>query len=193
MLGSRVTPWSSPWPPTDRTDCFLPSGQSEASGNDLKWFPFPKNLVLKKSQVSSMLGSRVTPWSSPWPPTARTDCFLPSGQSEASGNDLKWFPFPKNLVLKKSQVSSMLGSRVTPWSSPWPPTARTGCSQASGLSEASGNGWKWFPMPPNPGLDTKIKSLAFSEAELLREELHRPLRTLHLVCGLHVDVSKKSF
>ena len=29
--------------------------------------------------------------------------------------------------------------------------------------------------------------------ELLHEELHHPLRTLHWVFGLHVDVSEKSF
>ena len=39
----------------------------------------------------------------------------------------------------------MLGSRVTSWSSPWPPTARTGCSQPSGQSEAAKNGPKCRP------------------------------------------------
>ena len=70
----------------------------------------------------------------------------------------------------------MLGSRVTPRSPPWPPTAHTGCSWPSGQSEASGNGPKWFPIPKNQGLDTKIMSLACSEAELLHGELDHLLR-----------------
>ena len=43
------------------------------------------------------------------------------------------------------------------------------------------------------GSQLKIRSLACSEAELLHEELHHLLGTRHLVFGLHVDVSKKSF
>ena len=31
------------------------------------------------------------------------------------------------------------------------------------------------------------------ETELLHDELHHPLRTVHRVFGLHVDVSEKSF
>ena len=48
------------------------------------------------------------------------------------------------------------------------------------------------PYPTTWGLK-KIRSLAFSEAELLHEELHHPLGTRHIVFGLHVDVSEKSF
>ena len=39
----------------------------------------------------------------------------------------------------------------------------------------------------------KKQSLPYSEAELLHEELHHPLGTRHIVFGLHVDVSEKSF
>ena len=39
----------------------------------------------------------------------------------------------------------------------------------------------------------KNQSLPYSEAELLHEELHHPLGTRHIVFGLHVDVSEKSF
>ena len=42
----------------------------------------------------------------------------------------------------KNQVSSLLGSRVTPRSSPWPPTACPVCSQPTGQSEGSENGPK---------------------------------------------------
>ncbi len=48
------------------------------------------------------------------------------------------------------------------------------------------------PYPKTWGLK-KIRSLACSEAELLHEELHHPLGTRHLVFGLHVDGSEKSF
>ena len=48
----------------------------------------------------------------------------------------------KTRVLKKT-ASIVLGSRVTPQSSPWPPTACTGRSWPSDQSKASGNGSKW--------------------------------------------------
>ena len=76
----------------------------------------------------------------------------------------------------KKCISSRLGRPVTPWSSPWPPTVRTGCSCPSGPSESSGNGPKWFAIPKNLVLDTKIKSLCCSEAELLHEELDHLFR-----------------
>ena len=121
MLGSQVTPQSCPWPPTACTGCSCPSGPSGASANGPKWFPIAKNLGLKKNQVSSLLGSRVTPRRCPWPPTARIGCSWPSGQSGASENGPKWFPIPKNLGFKKNQVSSLLRSWVTPWRARPPP------------------------------------------------------------------------
>ena len=66
----------------------------------------------------------------------------------------------------KNKVSSLLGSRVTPRSSPWPPTACPVCSQPSGQSEGSENGPKWFPISQNIGFVTRTMSLAWSEAEL---------------------------
>ena len=51
-------------------------------------------------------------------------------------------PYPKTWGLKKNQVSSMVGSQVTPQGCPSPPTACTGCSCHSGPSEASGKGPK---------------------------------------------------
>ena len=86
-------------------------------------------------------------------------------------------PYPKTWGLKKNQVSSLLGSRVTPRRCPWPPTARIGCSWPSGQSGASENGPKWFPIPKNLGFK-KIRCLAYSEAELLHGELDHPLRPL---------------
>ena len=87
-------------------------------------------------------------------------------------------PYPKTWVLKKNQVSSLLGNWVTPRSSPWPPTACTGCSWPSGPSQASKNGPKWFPIPKNLGFKKRIRSLAWSEAELLRDELAHLLRVV---------------
>ena len=83
------------------TGCSWTSCKSEASGNTAKWLPSPKNLGLKNPQVFCMFGSRVTPWSSPWPPTDRTGCSWPSCQSEASVNNPKWFLLPKNLGFEK--------------------------------------------------------------------------------------------
>ena len=51
----------------------------------------------------------------------------------------------------------------TPWSGHQPPTASTPYSWSSGQSGGSENSPKWFPIPQNIGLDTKIKSLAGSE------------------------------
>ena len=58
-------------------------------------------------------------------------------------------PYPKTWGLKKIQDPSSPGSQVTTRSSPWPPTAHTGCSWPSGQSEATGIGPKWFPIPKN--------------------------------------------
>ena len=72
-------------------------------GNGLKWFPISNNTGFwKKTQVSSMLRSQVTPRSYPWPPTACTGCSWPSGQSEDSRNGPKGFPIPKTWGLKKN-------------------------------------------------------------------------------------------
>ena len=87
-------------------------------------------------------------------------------------------PHTQKPGFKKNQVSSLLGSWVTPRSSPWPPTACTGCSCPSGPSGASENGPKWFPIPKNLGFKKKIRPLAWSEAELLRDELAHLLRVV---------------
>ena len=54
----------------------------------------------------------------------------------------------------------------TCWSSPCPSTVPPACSRLSDRSEDYENGPKWFPLPKNLGLDTKIKCLAWTEAKL---------------------------
>ena len=66
----------------------------------------------------------------------------------------KWFqmiPYTQKRGVKKTQVSILLGSRVSSWSSPWPPTAHTGCSWPSGQYEAYGKGPEWFPIAKKTG------------------------------------------
>ena len=56
-------------------------------------------------------------------------------------------------------------------------------------SNASGNGPKWFLTPKNLGFDTKIKSVACPEVELLHhEEVHHLFREGDHVVDTHVNV-----
>ena len=81
---------------------------------------------------------------------------------------------PKNIGLDKrtkslacSEAKLLPNYNFTSWSRPWPPTACTVYSWPSGQSAASENDLKWLPISKNMGLDTRSKSLACSEAELL--------------------------
>ena len=49
-------------------------------------------------------------------------------------------------------------TNFTPWSCSWPPSAPPPCSWPSDQSEALVNGPKWFSIPKNHGLDTKLVS-----------------------------------
>ena len=106
--------------------------------------------------------------------------------SETSENCPKWFAIPKISGFKK-HVSTRLGRWVTPWSSPWPRTARIGCSCHSGPSDASGNSPKWFALPKTKGL--KNASLAGLEDELLHEVLLGLLQSVQAVPALQVHLS----
>ena len=106
--------------------------------------------------------------------------------SETSENCPKWFAIPKISGFKK-HVSTRLGRWVTPWSSPWPRTARIGCSCHSGPSDASGNSPKWFALPKTKGL--KNASLAGLEDELLHEVLLGLLQSVQAVLALQVHLS----
>ena len=56
-------------------------------------------------------------------------------------------------------------------------------------SNASGNGPKWFLAPKNHGFDTKIKSVACPEVELLHhEEVHHLFREVDHVVDTHGNV-----
>ena len=56
-------------------------------------------------------------------------------------------------------------------------------------SNASGNGPKWFLAPKNLGFDTKIKSVACPEVELLHhEEVHHLFREVDHVVDTHGNV-----
>ena len=107
--------------------------------------------------------------------------------SETSENCPKWFAIPKISGFKK-HVSTRLGRWVTPWSSPWPRTARIGCSCHSGPSNASGNSPKWFALPKTKGL--KNASLAGLEDELLHEVLLGFLQSVQAVLALQVHLSR---
>ena len=106
--------------------------------------------------------------------------------SETSENCPKWFAIPKISGFKK-HVSTRLGRWVTPWSSPWPCTARIGCSCHSGPSDASGNSPKWFALPKTKGL--KNASLAGLEDELLHKVLLGLLQSVQAVLALQVHLS----
>ena len=134
MLGSQVTPWTSPCPPTARTGCSWPSGQLEATWHYPEWFPVPKKTRLKKTKSLSCLEAKLLP-----------NVLLDLLQLVEAVHDLEvnWRQLdivpndslcPKKLGLKKNQVSIVLGSRVTPQCSPWPPTACRGRSWPSDQS-----------------------------------------------------------
>ena len=64
------------------------------------------------------------------------------------------YPYPKTLGL--TPKSSLPINNFTPWSCSWPPSAPPPCSWPSDQSEALVNGPKWFSIPQNHGLDTKL-------------------------------------
>ena len=68
----------------------------------------------------------------------------------------------------QSLASSQTKSELYTLKWPWPPTAHFWSSGQLGGPE---NSLKWFLIPKNMMLDTKIKSLAWSEAELLNYSL----------------------
>ena len=70
----------------------------------------------------------------------------------------------KHWVWHQNQVYQ--SNNFTPWSCSWPPSAPPPCSWPSDQSEALVNGPKWFSIPKNHGLDTKLKCLAWTEAKL---------------------------
>ena len=62
----------------------------------------------------------------------------------------------KHWVWHQNQVYQ--SNNFTPWSCSWPPSAPPPCSWPSDQSEALVNGPKWFSIPKNHGLDTKLVS-----------------------------------
>ena len=135
-----------------------------------------KKWVGHQIQASSLLRSWCFPsynstlWSCPWPPTASTVCSWPSGQSEVSENDLKWFPMPKNIHLDTrtmflacSEAELEFHSLKCFLTSYSPSTLFMAFRSIWGFLEI---GSKWFLMPQNIGFATRTMFLACSEAEI---------------------------
>ena len=100
----------------------------------------------------------VTPWSCPWLHPATPPCSWPSDRSEAPEYGPKCFSITETMGLDTKIKTRTQSYNFTPWSCPWPPTAPPPCSWPSDQSEALVNGPKWFSIPKNHGLDTKLVS-----------------------------------
>ena len=95
-------------------------------------------------------------------------------QIDNNNHNLLWFVY---LLISSMSVNNKLAEsyqickfrpklQFHSWSYPWPPTVPPACSWLSDRSEDHENGPKWFLMPQNLGLDTKMKCLAWPETKL---------------------------
>ena len=123
--------------------------------------PYQKPLVWYQNQVSRMIRTQFI--------SSCHDAILGLLQTPHPVRDLQFEMrhlkmVPKHWVWHQNQVYQ--SNNFTPWSCSWPPTAPPPCSWPSDQSEALVNGPKWFSIPKNHGLDTKLKCLAWTEAKL---------------------------